>query len=210
MLEDNFMEQKVFFVIDGKELLLDKVLVEYNGTPIFFVCRSEGNFFASICIDMDEERYLIAKVKLSSLSKMLHRNITMRDMILQAEEFWNIVAGEDFAQDIVIKVEKNVLPLDELPYEGEYLEIVTKDLEKYVEKIDSILYGEDSWNREKSSVQYVLNENVDIAESQLIEIVSQIVYQSVVDNIKSSKLTGRYDMSPALESDMADEQLWVA
>ena len=38
-----------------------------------------------------------------------------------------------------------------MPYEGAYLKIVTKDLEKYVEEIDAVLYGEGVW--EDESVQ---------------------------------------------------------
>ena len=31
------MMEQVFFIIDGKELILDKVLVEFDETPVFIV-----------------------------------------------------------------------------------------------------------------------------------------------------------------------------
>ena len=36
--------EEVFFVINENNLVLDKVLVEYNEAPIFFVCKDERNY----------------------------------------------------------------------------------------------------------------------------------------------------------------------
>ena len=146
------MNEEIFFVIEGKELVLDKVLVEFNEAPIFFVCKSEQLYFIASCVDIENERYLVAQIGLSNLARMLHGKITMRNLILQANLFWDITVREDITKDIVIKRSVETISVDDLPYEGAYLTLATKDLEKYAEKIDSTVYGEGIWENRNSQI----------------------------------------------------------
>ncbi len=150
------MGEQVFFVINGQELVLDKVLVEFDDTPIFFVCKNDGDFFISACVDLEDERYIVTKVSLSRLSKMLHGKITMRELIMQTNKYWDIIPGEDVEQDIVVEKNIDEIPLNALPYEQAYFKVATKDLADYVEKVDMILYSEDGWENEmvRGNVDY--------------------------------------------------------
>lgn len=174
------MNKQIFFVIDGKELVLDKVLVEFNEAPIFFVCKNEENFFVSSCVDMEQERYLVAAVKLGNLSKMLHGEITMRDLILKANLFWDITVGEDVSQDIIIEKNVETILPDELPYEGEYLTLATKDLERYVKKIDAILYEEGNWEERMLPIR---DEYFETSTNITYKMAVQNIYESIYENI---------------------------
>ncbi len=119
------MEQ-AFFIIDGRELFLDKVLVEFDETPVFFVCKNKSSYFIALNIDLNEERYILSRISLNGLSKMLHGKITMRELVLQSDKYWDIMAGEELDKDTVCEKSIEEIPLELLPYEGAYLKIVTR------------------------------------------------------------------------------------
>lgn len=185
------MKEDIFFVIDGKELFLDKVLVEYNEAPIFFVCRNEKNYFISSCTDIEKECYIVVKVSLSNLSKMLHGKMTMRGLILLANKFWDIRVGEDETKDIIVENNISAISLDSLPYEGAYLKIATPDLENYVEKIDFVLYGEGIWENKTSEMfEYAEMDILDFMEQYKVHM--QYNYEYVIKNINKICLNNNY------------------
>lgn len=186
------MNEQKCFLIDGKELVLDKVLVEFNEAPIFFVCKFEQTYFIASCVDIENERYLVAKVGLSNLSKMMHGKITMRGLILQAHQFWDISIGEDVSSDIVIEKKVESILLSELPFEGAYLTLATKDLKEYAEKIDAILYGEGIW---ESGISHASDEYFDV----IIKTISE-QYEIALQNIMKVYL--RISRKPILRMTM--------
>lgn len=174
------MAEQIFFKINGMELVLDKVLVEYNEEPVFFVCRCEQRYFIALSADMKEERYLVTEISLSQLSKMLHEKITMRALVLQADKFWDITAGEDYTKDQIIEKCIADIPLETLPYEGAYFKAASKDMEEYIDKIDSVLYGEGVWEEElvQNCTQYV--ESILDHINEQMEILIQNCYESII------------------------------
>lgn len=172
------MSEEAFFNIRGKELLLDQVLVEFNEMPIFFACKCEEQYFISSCADMENERYLVAQIDLKNLSEMLHGKLAMRELILSGYDFWDITVGEDITKDVVIEKNVNNISVDELPFEGTYLKLATKDLENYAKRIDEIL-GES--NLETDGYSCIFNGSlmayVDIIKEQM-EIELQDIYTS--------------------------------
>ena len=181
------MDKHIFFMLGEKELILDKVLVAFNEAPIFFVCKSNKTYYIASCVDIEEERYYVTQTKLSNLSKMLHGKITMRDLILQAHTFWDIIVGEDFSKDITIEKNIEVIPLDELPYEGAYLTLATEDLKRYTEEIDALLYNEGNWANSITTQSYInsvdyLNLTKLINEHYTLAL--QRVYESIIKNLK--------------------------
>lgn len=139
------MEDTVFFVIDGKELIVEQVLVEYNEAPIYFVCKDEKNYYIASCIDLEKERYFVATVELSSLAKMLHGQISMRNFLLHSKEYWDVIVGKDISQDLVVRKTIAEVCLDDLPYENAFFTVATKEIERFVEKVDAKLYDEGDW-----------------------------------------------------------------
>lgn len=136
------MEGQVYFVIEGKELVLDKILVEYNEMPLFFVCRNERAYYICTCVDVEEEQYMVVPILLSALSKMLLGKMTMRDLNMQAEGYWEVLTGEDTQSDQITWKNFDEFSTDCMPYEGQCLNIITRDLKEYVKDINVILLNE--------------------------------------------------------------------
>ncbi len=183
------MEQ-AFFIIDGRELFLDKVLVEFDETPVFFVCKNKSSYFIALNIDLNEERYILSRISLNGLSKMLHGKITMRELVLQSDKYWDIMAGEELDKDTVCEKSIEEIPLELLPYEGAYLKIVTRELEVYMEEIDANLYGESGWENEAVQVCIECIEELTRSLSDQFETM----IQQICDNVtKDMKIRTNYD-----------------
>ena len=181
------MENEKFFVIENKELLLDKVLVDFNGEPVFFVCQDGENYYISLNVSNKEERYFLARVSLHSLSKMLHQKLTMRELIMQAEYYWDICAGITIGEDVIIKKDMQTIPMDLLPFEGAYLKIATKDMMGYVEKIDSDLYNEGCWEKITSSfAQEYLEKTWEKIDFDIQTIYEKVIKQILVESIEKT------------------------
>lgn len=178
------MMEQVFFIIDGEELILDKVLVEFDETPIFFVCKNKNAYFIALNIDLDEERYILTRISLNGLSKMLHGKITMRELFLQSDKYWEIMVGEELGKDTVCEKSIAEIPLELLPYEGAYLKIATKDMEVYIDEIDTNLYGEGGW--ENGAVQAGIEciEELTRSLTDPLEIIIQQVCENVIKDMK--------------------------
>lgn len=178
------MKEQGFFMINKQELVLDKVLVEFDETPVFFVCRNAGDYYISLCADLEEERYIVTRIPLGRLARMLHGKITMRESVLQAKRFWDISIGEDAGKDIVVEKSMDEIPLDILPYDGACLKVATKDMEEYVEKIDAILYGDEGWQNsvKQGGMEYIVevSEGLDVR----YEIVVNLFCKRVIESMK--------------------------
>lgn len=184
------MEGKEFFKIDGRELVVDKILVDYNGIAVFFVCKdNRDDYYIVSCADIDVEKYIVSKVPLSSLFKMLSGEISMRSLIMQPKTYWEVEAGEDFDSDVVLEKDMSNVPLDELPFEGACLQLATDNLRKYAEKIKRLLYNE-NWNRNLKSLDSIdecdlCKLTMDYSSTLLDEGLMKIEqYVSVYNNIQ--------------------------
>jgi hypothetical protein len=137
----NKMSDKIFFIIDQKTLFLDKMLVTFNEIPVFFVCRSQNDYYIALGIDSENEEYFLSQVSLKNLSRMLNGAITMRDLLLMGYRFWSIIAGRTVTEDVVTEIAPSNIPMADLPYEGEYLQLATKELKQYASQINNLLYS---------------------------------------------------------------------
>ncbi len=204
------MKGTVFFVIDGKELIVEQVLVEYNEAPIFFVCKDGKSYYIVSCIDLEKERYFVATVGLSGLAKMLHGQISMRKFLLQSEEYWDVVVSEDISQDIVVKKKIAEVCLDDLPYENAYFTVATKEIERYVEKVDAKLYDEGDWESNSGDAWEEYTEEFIKRVSYEYDVLFQEIYQSVLGKIiaKDNDVEQEYEKEVVKEELRIDKE-WV-
>lgn len=182
------MEKNIFFIINNKELVLDKVLVEFNEAPLFFICKNNNEYYASVCTDVDEGKYLVAKVELINLSKMLHGKITMRDFILKSECFWSVKTGDSFLEDIITEQDKFTINMEELPYEGAFLTLASDDLKKYLEYIDSIIYFKENWILMSKTEDLIIE--IKFNELNYLNIFE--IYSKMISEIKG-KISNKKD-----------------
>lgn len=112
------MNKELCFIIENKKIYLEQILVDYMEIPLFFLCKERGQHYIALCVDMEELRYILAKLSLSDVYSLLHGKIPMRDVILKQQEYWDIISGDDITSDIVTKNSIGMLDLSLLPEEN--------------------------------------------------------------------------------------------
>lgn len=130
------MNSNLCFRIEGIELYLEQVLVDYMDIPIFFLCKGESNYYLVLCTDIDELNYIIVRLSMNDVYDLLHGGESIRNAILKQNEYWNVISGKETPLDKVEKLSIPELDVSLLPKEDVYFEIVSMKLEKYVKKFD--------------------------------------------------------------------------
>lgn len=131
------MNSKLCFRIEGIELYLEQVLVDYMGIPIFFLCKGEDDYYLVLCTDMDELNYIIVRLPMNDVYELLHGKESMRNTILKQNECWNLISGGEISLDEIERLSISELDVGLLPKENVYFEIVSTKLENYVKKFDT-------------------------------------------------------------------------
>ena len=132
----DIVDSELCFRIEGIELYLEQVLVDYMDIPIFFLCKGESNYYLVLCTDIDELNYIVVKLSMNDVYELLHGKELMRNTILKQKEYWNVISGEEISLDKVEKLSILELDVSLLPKEDVYFEIVSMKLENYVKKFD--------------------------------------------------------------------------
>lgn len=160
------MNKELCFIIEGKELYLEKVLVSFQEVPIFFLCKNNKDYYIALCVDVDKLNYVVTRLSIKDVFDLLHGIIPMRNAITQQEAYWYIESQEDIKSDTVEKRQMYTLDITILPQVNVYFEILTPDMEKYVQQFDDLF----------SSEKYTLIEDSAV-------IVEKISYRSIVEEI---------------------------
>lgn len=160
------MNKELCFIIEVKELYLEKVLVSFQEVPIFFLCKNSKDYYIALCVDVDKLNYVVTRLSIKDVFDLLHGIIPMRNAITQQEAYWYIESQEDIKSDTVEKRQMYTLDITILPQVNAYFEILTPDMEKYVQQFDDLF----------SSEKYTLIEDSAV-------IVEKISYRSIVEEI---------------------------
>lgn len=131
------MNSKLCFRIEGIELYLEQVLVDYMDIPIFFLCKDEGSYYLVLCTDVDELNYIIVRLSMNDVYGLLHGEESIYNTILKQNEYWNVISGREISLDEVKRLSISELDVGLLPKEDVYFEIVSTKLENYVKKFDT-------------------------------------------------------------------------
>lgn len=130
------MNKELCFNIENNNLYLEQILVDYMEVPIFFLCRGENQYYVALCTDIAELHYIMAKLSLPDVYNLLHGKIPMRDVILKQNEYWEIVSGDEICLDVVTKKNIDAINTALLPEANAFFEILTKQMELFVQKFD--------------------------------------------------------------------------
>lgn len=150
---------KKCFIFDGEEIYLEQVLIDYNGAPIFFICKGDKRHYLALCTDLDVLHYYVVEQGVFGLYRMLQGGISMRDAFLKKEWFYDIKAGDEPENDIVEKKQISEIDVTLLPYSGAVFEILTHDVESYANKLhNSIQNAFSGFVAEMRSVNVYLQE----------------------------------------------------
>lgn len=141
------------FRINGKDLYLEKILVNYMGLPIFFICKDDTEYYISLCTNIQNVDYIVAKVPILDIYNLLHQKIIMRDFVQKQTEYWNVSLGENQSLDIVTR--HSVTASDEylLPKDGACFLALTEEMQRFSQKIDMELC-----KKNRNDYKFSLNE----------------------------------------------------
>ena len=168
------MNKQLCFILEGKELYLDKGLVYFNDIPIFFVCSDiQKQYYLVLCIDIDDLEYVIVNVSKKNLLNMLTKKQTMRETLLNCESFWCVKAGEEVGNDIVELKRITEIDFDVLPIEGAMYEQMDEDDSVYIDRIGSEFLNEMTFD----SIEFIndISETSSEAICSFIEGTTKIV-----------------------------------
>ena len=125
------MEKTLCFIIDQKNIYLDKVLVELN-FPLLFVCKDENaQYYMAMCIDAYHLIYLVAHCKASDISDVILGNITIRHLWESMDQCWKISTDDEMKNDRVEMICTDEIKDSELPEKGETYIVESDDIRKY-------------------------------------------------------------------------------
>ncbi len=139
------MNKELCFIIEGENLYMEQILVDYENVPIFYVCSNGEKEYLVLRRDLDQELYIVVEISLKNLSDMLQGRLSMREALMREDGFWAVAAGEDVEEDEVIRKEMPEMPVEDLPYEGAYYQVADQETETYVQKIEKRRLGSDTW-----------------------------------------------------------------
>ena len=93
------MNNKVCFILEGKELYIDEVFVDFNELPIYFSCISDDKYYLALCCEYDNQNYVLVESSSKEIVEMLTAKITIRSTFTKKVKHWVVVAGEDITKE---------------------------------------------------------------------------------------------------------------
>lgn len=145
------MDRELCFCIEGRNLYLEQVLVDYLEIPVFFLCRNEKRYYVALCTDIEELSYIVVDTSSSAVYNLLHGQIPMRDIILNQKKYWSVVSGEEIPMDIVTEHSVKEMDCSVLPEENACFQILTEEMEDFVRSFDYEYFSHESYNQKAES-----------------------------------------------------------
>lgn len=131
------VNKELCFIIENVKLYLEQVLVDYDGFPVFFLCRGRNQYYAILNAEMSSLHYYIVKLSTSDVYSLLHGKIPIRNIILKQKTYWDVVSGDEIWQDIVTKKDIDSIDASLLPEENAYFRILTTQMQSFVQEFNN-------------------------------------------------------------------------
>jgi|GEM_PF-1840917 len=126
------MENILCFIINGKNLYLEKNIVIFD-IPLLFVCIDDSKQrYLVLCSDSEELRYLVAELDSNVIKDMILSKITMKDAFKTSSKIWEVESHDEIEDDVYKVINFINIPDSDLPEDGAYLDFINDDLKKYI------------------------------------------------------------------------------
>ena len=135
------------FAINGVDLYLDIVLVEYQDIPIFFICKGKDQYYVILCADIDDMSYVIIKPDLSDVLNMLNGELEIRKLFVKQQKYWEIISGETFEMDEIRYLNIENLDITILPEDNVYYSALTDEVKNYIAKFEEDIFRYDKFSK---------------------------------------------------------------
>lgn len=180
------MDKEKCFIIDEKILYLEKVLVDFENIPIFFLCKSYDDYYVVLCIDFDNYNYIIVEASLIDIYNLLHGNIPMRDVILKQDYYWKIISGEDLLSDTIERHPMKCIDTSLLPEENARFQVFDSETRKYISEFYKNLFNSKFFTETDKAFSDV-SDNME----EYINVCEDIIFPQLEDSI--NKVTCSYE-----------------
>ena len=152
------MEKELCFIIEGTELYLEQVLVDYNEIPVFYICCSDKGLYLVLCTDIDKQKFYVGKVNLLTISDLFEKDITMREAFLRGKSYWEVDAADQVDDDLVRSICKEQIWTEYLPKEGAFFNVFSEELKEYKKNIQEKLFGGNDWKHVADNMTNIFEE----------------------------------------------------
>lgn len=129
------------FVLEGKELYLDEVFVDFNDLPIYFSCISNDQYYLALCCNYENQDYVVVESSAKEIVEMLTSKIAMRNTFTKKSKHWIVISGEDISLDKIQRVESSYMDEKILPIDGAKYIVTTEGIRQYLNRLESDLYN---------------------------------------------------------------------
>lgn len=137
------MNDVLCFILNENPLFLDEVLIELDHTPLLFICKDKQNqYYAVLATDIEKESFVIVKTDVGEILRLFSQKISMRDLFVQENEFWSVIAGETPEKDRYTLEPMENIPTQLLPYEDSPFLVATETLATYQAQLKASLWKE--------------------------------------------------------------------
>ena len=181
--------KELCFIINDKKIYLEKVLVDFEDVPIFFLCSDGNNYYFSLCSDMDNFQYMVVESSIQVVYNLLHGKIPMRDVFINANEgFWEVFSGNIVEEDKVRKCNISELSDTWLPKRDAVYQVLTDEeidylntFDRFYSSITEKIHIDTNTTiiiEEKKTVN-LQNNNLDFNESETININNNYLLEAV-------------------------------
>lgn len=192
------MGKELCFCIEGKELYLEQILVDYENIPIFFLCKNNSQYYVALCTDIEIPHYIVVMTESLKVYHLLHGKCPMRDIFLKSGEYWDVVSGDDISMDTIAKRPIMELDVSVLPEEGACFEILTEEMQFFVQNFDDVFLQTGFVIQEEQEIDFsqVLLESMEQSDVRIPEFFNlcNAYYRALVEEPQKQdgKFLGEY------------------
>lgn len=100
------MEKELRFIINGKELYLECVLLEKENVPTAFICSdADEHYYLAVFIEREENTYIVTPVPTITVIKLVMRMTSLTETFKNNISYKVIVNKEDINKSIVTEID---------------------------------------------------------------------------------------------------------
>lgn len=185
------MEKELCFILNKKNIYLEKALISFNEIPVFFLCKDEqSKYYVALCSDIDDFNYVVVQVSASDVYDLLHGAITLREIITNQNYFWDVITGEEIEMDKAVYKAIGLIDPTILPKEGAFFKVLSTDMKHFIEEFDSTVYAKEFKN---TSFNQASSMNIDVPSAKF----SKYDYEEYSNNLSKSlnSWSGTYSLN---------------
>lgn len=150
------------------DLYLEKVLFEYEGEPIIFICSNKKKKFLCNCYDFRYElKWILSETNNNIILNLLDNEVTLRDAFLLSDKKKIQIIIDENDKTNIKELNANDIDMSILPAEGVGLRVNTSGISAYMLQLSKEIKANTVFEEKyefKEINQYYINSGFDVNE----------------------------------------------